>query len=89
MEVRKRLVQEDDYFSVCIIVGDDGIRNLRANLRTVVEKAELPKGEKADWSMETKKEMKNSKEDISLLRISQSGKNAREIKNEKACIWTS
>lgn len=33
--------------------------------------------------METKKERKNSKEDISLLGISQSGKNTREIKKEK------
>lgn len=73
----------DGYFFICVIVGDHGIRNLRANLRTVVEKAELPKGEKADQSIETKKEMKNSKEDISLLGISQSGKNTREIKKEK------
>lgn len=77
-------MQVDGYFFICVIVGDHGIRNLRANLRTVVEKAELPKGEKADQSLETKKEMKNSKEDISLLGISQSGKNTREIKKEKS-----
>lgn len=46
-------------------------------------KAELPKGEKADRSMENKKTRKNSKEDVKLLAISPSGKDTREDKKEK------
>lgn len=70
-------------FSVCIIVGDCGIRSLRANLRNMEEKAELLKEEKADRSMEKGEARKNSKKEVKLLGISQSRKDTRQSKKEK------
>lgn len=35
-----------DDFSVCIIVGDSGIGNLRANFRNTQEKADISKAQK-------------------------------------------
>lgn len=67
-----------------VIVGDCGIRNRRANLKNMEEKAELQKEGKANRSMEKGKPRKKSKIEVRFLGISQSWKDTKVSKKEKS-----